>query len=277
MPHAAATCRRAGRYLTASWALPNPPYRAGRDGGAAGDDGYVAPPPMVGVDLNEGHLALRRLDRHGNPVGAAKRIDMDLAGSSTRRDAQVRHAITGLLHYTRRHGITTLAIEDLDFVDARTTGRETMGRGRRSKRFRRTVISGIPTAVFRNRLAGQAAQAGIQVFAVNPAYSSAWGDQHWRAPYQNVSRHQAAATVIGRRAQGFKARRRNGVTQPRPADRGVRATNQTGPTSHQASSTGNRHQTGTRGTTSRAPNRTRTRHPGRATATPAMANNGQLE
>jgi hypothetical protein len=240
---------------------------------------------MVGVDLNDGHLALRRLDRHGNPVGAAKRIDMDLAGSATRRDAQVRHAITGLLHHTRRHAITTLAIEDLDFAEARTTGRETLGRGRRGKRFRRTVISGIPTAVFRNRLAGQAAQAGIQVFAVNPAYSSAWGDQHWRAPYRNVSRHLgvppacrgAAATVIGRRAQGFKARRRNGVTQPRPADRGVRATNQTGPTSPQASSTGDRHQTGTRGTTSRAPNRTRTRHPGRATVTPAMANNGQLE
>jgi hypothetical protein len=275
---------RAGRYLTASWALPNPPSRARRDGCAAGDDRYGAP-PMVGVDLNDGHLALRRLDRHGNPVGAAKRIDMDLAGSATRRDAQVRHAITGLLHYTRRHHITTLAIEDLDFADARTTGRETMGRGRRGKRFRRTVISGIPTAVFRNRLAGQAAQAGIEVFAVNPAYSSAWGDQHWRAPYQNVSRHLgvppacggAAATVIGRRAQGYSARRRKGVTQPRPADRGVRATNQTGPTSHQASSTGNRHQSRTRGTTPRAPNRPRTRHPGRATVTPAMANKGQLE
>jgi hypothetical protein len=35
------------------------------------------------------------------------------------------------------------------------------------------------------------------------AYSSAWGDQHWRAPDENVTRHQAAATVIGRRAPGL--------------------------------------------------------------------------
>ena len=266
---------RAGRYLSASWATPALPCGAGRvEGCAAGDDPYAGG-PVVGVDLNDGHLALRRLDAHGNPVGAATRIDIDLSGSSARRDAQVRHAITRLIHYTRRHGIDTIAVEDLDFADARTTGRETMGRGRRGKRFRRTVAA-IPTAVFRNRLCAQAAAAGIRLWAVNPAYSSAWGDQHWRKPYENVTRHQAAATVIGRRAQGFTARRRNGVTHPRPEDRGVRATDQTGPDSPQVSTTGSRHRSGTRGTKSRQPNRTRTRHPGRATVTPTVANNGQL-
>jgi hypothetical protein len=118
-----------------------------------------------------------------------------------------------------------------------------MGRGRRGKRFRRTV-AGIPTGVFRNRLSGQAVTAGIALWAVNPAYSSVWGDAHWRKPYENVTRHQAAATVIGRRAQGFSARRRNGVTHPRPEDRGVRAADQAGPDNPQASSTGNRHRPG---------------------------------
>jgi IS605 OrfB family transposase len=262
---------RAGRYLSASWATPAPTVPAS---GGAPDDGGFAAGPVVGVDLNDGHLALRRLDAHGNPVGAAARIDSDITGTSARRDAQVRHAITRVIHYAHRHGIDTIAVEDLDFADARATGRETMGRGQRGKRFRRTV-AGIPTAVFRNRLAAQAAAAGIRLLAVNPAYSSRWGDQHWRKPYENVTRHQAAATVIGRRAQGFTARRRKGMTHPRPEDRGVRATNQTGPHSPQASTTGNRHQSGTRGTTSRPPDRARTRHPGRATVTPATANNGQ--
>jgi hypothetical protein len=81
-------------------------------------------------------------------------------------------------------------------ADARATGRETMGRGRRGKRFRRSV-AGIPTAVFRNRLTAQAAAAGFQVWAVNAAYSNAWGDQHWRTPFENVTRHQAAATGSG--------------------------------------------------------------------------------
>lgn len=264
---------RVGRYLTAAWAIPSVPYWVGRDDCAAGADVH-AEGPVVGVDLNDGHIAARRLDAHGNPVGAAERIDIDLSGSASRRDAQVRHAITTLLRFARRHGIATIAVEDLDFADARTVGRETLGRGARGKRFRKTV-SGIPTAVFRNWLSGMAAAAGIQLLAVNPAYSSIWGAAHWQRPYRNVTRHQAAATVIGRRAQGFPARRRKGVTPTRPEDRAVRATNQTGPDSHRAN-TGSRRRSGMRGTESRPPNRNvRGDHPRRATVTPATANNGQ--
>jgi IS605 OrfB family transposase len=229
--------------------------------------------PVVGVDVNEGHLAVRRLDEHGNPMGAPHRIDLDLSGSSARRDARVRHAITRLLHNTARHKIAAVAVEDLDFADARTLGRETMGRGSRGKRFRKAV-AGIPTAVFRHRLTAQAQRHGIGLFAVNPAYTSAWGDQHWRTPYQNVTRHEAAATVIGRRAQGHKARRRKGVTRTRPEDRVVRATDQATPDDRQAS-TRNRRRPGTRGTESRPPSRARTRQLGRATVTPAPATNGQ--
>jgi IS605 OrfB family transposase len=266
---------RAGRYLTASWGTPAGPVGISPLADDSSADAQVrARGPVVGVDLNDGHLALRRLDSCGNPVGAPQRIEFDVSGPSTRRDAQVRHAITRLIHYAQHHGIDMIAIEDLDFADARTTGRESMGRGRRGKRFRNTV-AGIPTAVFRHRLSAQAAAAGIRLFAVNPAYTSAWGDQHWRKPFKNVTRHQAAATVIGRRAQGFTARRRKGVTRPRPEDRAVRATNQTGPDGRPAT-TGNRHRPGTRGTKSRQPNRARTRLPGRATVTPATANNGQL-
>jgi hypothetical protein len=171
--------------------------------------------------------------------------------------------------------INTIAVEDLDFADARATGRETMGRGARGKRFRATV-SGIPSAVFRRRLAAQTHTAGIQLLAVNPAYSSIWGDAHWRTPYENVTRHQAAATVIGRRAQGLKARRRKGVTRQRPEDRCVGATNQAAPNTSRRTPIAATGQ-GTRGTKSRAPNRARTRLQGRATVTPAMANNGQLQ
>ena len=103
-----------------------------------------------------------------------------------------------------------------------------MGRGQRGRRFRKTV-AGIPTAVFRSRLTAQTHRHGIRLYAVNPAYTSAWGDQHWRKPYENVTRHEAAATVIGRRAQGHQARRREGVTRTRPEDRVVRATDQAEP------------------------------------------------
>ena len=253
---------RAGVYLTASWGLSQP----------AGDGEARARGPVIGVDLNDGHLAVRRLDACGNPAGRPLRIGFSLTGTSARRDAQVRHAITRLIRHARRHGVTAIAVEDLNFADARATGRETMGRGRRGRRFRRTV-SGIPTAVFRNRLAGMTARAGIRLWAVNPAYTSQWGDQHWRRPYQNVTRHEAAATVIGRRAQGHKARRREGVTRTRPEDRVVRATDQAGPRSHQATTA--RRPARRRGTESRPPGADK-RTAGRATVTPAaLANNGQ--
>ena len=259
---------RAGCYLTAAWAASPDTSSTGHEP----DTALRGRHPIVGVDLNDGHLAVRRLDAHGNPVGRPQRIDVDVSGKSSRRDAQVRHAITRLIHYTQRRGLDTIAVEDLDFADARTMGRETMGRGQRGKRFRKTV-AGIPTAVLRNRLSTQAHHHGIRLYAVNPAYTSTWGDQHWRTPYENTTRHEAAAIVIGRRAQGFKARRRKGVTRTRPEDRCVRATDQTAPEHQRATSS--RHRSGTRGTESRAPNGARTRLQGRATVTPATANDGQ--
>jgi len=261
---------RSGVYLTAAWATAVETF--GVTAGTA-DGKVLAAGPVVAVDLNVGHLAIRRLDAHGNPVGSPRRINFGLTGTTARRDAQIRHAITRLIRYSLRHGTGTIAVEDLNFADARQSGRETMGRGQRGKRFRRTV-AGIPTAVFRNRLTGQSSRHRIRLLAVNPAYTSAWGDQHWRKPYQNVTRHEAAATVIGRRAQGHKARRREGVTRTRPEDRVVRATNQARP--GQSRATSSRHRPRMRGTESRPPGRTGTRLLGRATVTPALASSGHL-
>jgi hypothetical protein len=188
----------------------------------------------------------------------------------------VRHAITRLIHYAHRCGSDMIAIGDINFADARDIGRETMGRGQRGKRFRRTV-SGIPTAVFRDRLTAQTHRHDISVLAVNPAYTSIWGDQHWRTPYENVTRHQAAANVIGRRAQGYQARRRKGVTRIQPEDCVVRATNQFYSVPDNFAVNGDRHRSGKRGTESRSPGRTRMRSPSRATVIPGLTYSGQLE
>jgi IS605 OrfB family transposase len=261
---------RAGRYLTAAWATK--PRACAVVIGSPDTDVFAAG-PVVGVDLNDGHLAVRRLDEHGNPVGKPARLDIDLSGRSDRRDAQVRHAITRLIRYTRQHGIDTIAVEDLDFADARTVGRETMGRGQRGKRFRKTV-SEIPTAVFRNRLTAQTAAAGIGLLAVNPAYSSAWG----RAALAQtlLKRHPAPGSSHGDRA----SRPRPQGTAPRRCDthatRGSRRESyRPDRAPRQPARTDSRRQPGMRGTKSRPPGRTSTRLPGRATVTPAPANNGQ--
>jgi len=77
-------------------------------------------------------------------------------------------------------------------------------------------LAGHPTARFRDRLTQMASNKGLAVIAVDPAYTSRWGAEHWLAPLrvQNAvtSGHHAAAVVIGRRAHGHRARRRAGVT-----------------------------------------------------------------
>ncbi|MFJ2718742.1 IS200/IS605 family accessory protein TnpB-related protein [Streptomyces sp. NPDC087437] len=193
-------------YVTASWQIPQMqtvPLEAVRAGG------------LVGVDMNADHLAAWRLDGHGNPVGEPRRFDYTLTGSADHRDAQVRHALICLLHWTARHDLA-LAIEDLDF--AAETTREKHGR---RKRFRR-LISGLPTARLRARLVSMAAELGVTVVAVDPAYTSRWGAQHWQKPLttntRKPTRHDAAAVAIGRRALGCPIRRRTAPPPPHRSD-----------------------------------------------------------
>jgi hypothetical protein len=171
--------------------------------------------PVLGVDLNADHLAVCVLDSSGNPIGAPVTIAVHTAGlRASRRDGRVRAAISALLELAQRHNCAAIAVENLDFADARATGRETLGRGQRGKRLRRTV-AGIPTRKFRTRLMGMAARRGIAVIGVDPAYTSRWGAQHWGKPLQQqtsdpstVTTHQGAAAAIGRRGLGLAIRRR---------------------------------------------------------------------
>jgi IS605 OrfB family transposase len=173
---------------------------------------------VVGVDVNDDHLAAWHLDLHGNPTGEPQRFFYDLSGTAAHRDAQIRHALTRLLHHTRRSGAAAIAIEDLDFTDG--TSREKHGR---NKRFRR-LVSRFPTARLKARLVSMATEQDIAIVAVDPAYTSRWGAQHWQQPLatptRKTTRHDAAAVAIGRRALGHPIRRR---TPPPPHDQSDRA------------------------------------------------------
>ncbi len=199
-------------YLAASWQQPKctPPTLE-----------VLRQQPSFVLDLNADHLAGWVLDPSGNPVGDPATIPVELAGlPATTRGGRLRAAVTQAVRAANAAGCHSIVIENLDFADVRHSGRERLGRGRRGKRFRR-AIAGIPTRQFRDLLAGMAANAGLWVVAVDPAYTSRWGGQHWQAPLNVetnklviVSRHHAAAVVIGRRGGGFGARRRRGAPQP---------------------------------------------------------------
>jgi IS605 OrfB family transposase len=170
---------------------------------------------VLGVDLNDGHLACCVLDGSGNPIGAPASVEVITAGlRASRRDGRARAAITGLLDHAQSSGCAAIVVENLDFADARAVSRDTLGRGKHGKRLRRT-IGGMPTRRFRGRLVAMAARRGVAVIGVDPAYTSKWGNQHWRKPLQQqttdpttVTGHHGAATAIGRRGLGVAIRRR---------------------------------------------------------------------
>ncbi|QYX80620.1 transposase [Streptomyces akebiae] len=212
-------------YVTASWQIPPTPTVPIEAALAHG---------VIGVDMNADlpHARLRsrggtptaawRLDTHGNPTGSPRRFSYDLTGTAQHRDAQVRHALTRLLHWAKTCGVKAIAVGDLDFAAEKTREKH----GRRT-RFRQ-LISGMPTARLRARLASMADAMGIAIIAVDPAYTSRWGAQHWKKPLTSTTRmttrHDAAAVAIGRRAQGHPIRRR---TTPPPHDRSDRAGHRT--------------------------------------------------
>jgi hypothetical protein len=198
-------------YLDASWRMPPRPAPGLED-----LRGY----PLLAVDLNHGHLAAWIVTPDGNPAGPPVTVALRLAGlPASQRDGRVRAAISGLLRTAREHGCAAIAVEDLSFADARAQGREWHGsrpsRGKRGRGYR-AMLAGIPTGKFRGRLAQMASNAGLAVIAVDPAYTSRWGAEHWLAPLREqdtaTTGHHAAAVVIGRRAHGHTARRREGVT-----------------------------------------------------------------
>ncbi|XKK58752.1 transposase [Streptomyces sp. ARC32] len=171
---------------------------------------------VIGVDMNADHLAAWHLDLHGNPVGNPRRFFYDLTGPTDHRDAQVRHALTRLLRWARTCGVKAIAVEDLNFTSEKT--REKHGARRRF----RQLVSGMPTGRLRTRLTSMADQTGITIIAVDPAYTSRWGAQHWQKPLtsstRKTTRHDAASIAIGRRAQGYPVRRRTAPPRTHQSD-----------------------------------------------------------
>ncbi|MBE1609101.1 hypothetical protein [Actinopolymorpha pittospori] len=179
------------------------------------------------MDTNADHFAAYHLDQHGNPVGEPRRFFYDLSATADHRDAQIRHAISRLLHWAKRCSVAAIGIENLDFTAEKT--REKHGR---KKRFRQ-LVSGIPTGKLKARLLSMAAAQDLSIVAVDAAYTSMWGEEHWRKPLtsnkRKMSRHDAAGIAIGRRALGHPVRRRTAPPHDDQSDPRGHRTAQAGP------------------------------------------------
>ena len=198
---------------------------------------------VLAIDLNADHLAAMVIDPSGNPVGSPITVSLALSGvPNSTRDGRLRAAISAMLTRAKAAGCAAVVIENLAFDRARTEGKDHQGRrptrGRRGRSHRR-MLSGFPTGRFRDRLVQMATNQALAVVAVDPAYTSAWGAQHWLGPLRkhspDATGHHSAALVVGRRGLGQRARRRERCDWSPPEDGQQRATNPAvGSTAHAA-------------------------------------------
>jgi hypothetical protein len=202
-------------YAAASWRLP---------GRKAPSLAQLRQHPSLGVDLNADHLAAWVLNPAGSPLGPPVTICLDLDGQpASTRNGRLRQAVAELVRLATANGCRSLTVENLNFADARHTGRETLGRGRRSRRFRRTV-SAMPTRQFRDLLVGMAANAGLWIIAVAPAWTSV-GDQRIAnselptppgGPWPSTRPWSRQGPYPGRRRRDLRVREDSGQGQQWP-------------------------------------------------------------
>ena len=112
------------------------------------------------------------------------------------RDGHLREAISALTGLAREHRCRAIVIEDVDFAANREQGREHQGTARTAEGAevlppprRRTPDREVPRAAHPD-----GNQSGLFVVAVDPAYTSKWGAQHWLAPRSRPHRRRTATT-----------------------------------------------------------------------------------
>lgn len=129
----------------------------------------------------------------------------------------------------RRNSATLTAREEAVRKRKKRTGGVDSGPGRASCRFDYDLTGSAPRRDALTRLLSTCAEASVGVIAVDPAYTSMWGAQHWQKPLATkrgpASRHQAAAVAIKRsphirtaltRRWGRARQERGGPERPRP-------------------------------------------------------------
>ena len=163
----------------------------------------------IGVDLNADHLAVTETDRSGNFVNAFSVPLVTYGKSAHQAEALIGDAVARVVEYARESR-KPLVIERLDFRQKRAALEgESPGRSR--------MLSSFSYGKVKAYLLSRGYREGVEVYQVNPAYSSVIGRVKYMERY-GLSVHQAAALVLARRLLGC----REGIPRLRivPLDRG---------------------------------------------------------
>ena len=147
----------------------------------------------IGVDVNVGFLLAVETDRFGNKVRSQRLSTPERGLSAHQREAARGEAIKALISWAHETS-KPIVLEDLDLA------RKKSGRSADTNR----KISALAYKALRDQIEARAADAGVLIHVVNPAYSSVQG--RTLAVQHGLTTHGGAAFVLARRSQGYRQR-----------------------------------------------------------------------
>ena len=151
----------------------------------------------IGVDLNADHLAVAETDASGNYLRAWRVPLVTYGKTGHQAEELIGDAVAGVVEHARQAG-KPIVIERLDFKQKKA---QLEGESRRYSRMLSSFSYGKVKAYFISR----GYRNGVEVFQVNPAFSSVIGRVKFMERY-GLTVHQAAALVLARRLLGCSER-----------------------------------------------------------------------
>ena len=151
----------------------------------------------IGVDLNADHLAVSETDGDGNWLKSWRAPLVTYGKSQHQAQALIGDAVASVVAYAREAG-KPIVLEKLDFRQKKAV---LEGESRKYSR----MLSGFSYGRVKACFLSRGIRQGVQVYQVNPAYSSIIGRVKFMERY-GLSVHQAAALVLARRLLGCSER-----------------------------------------------------------------------
>lgn len=148
----------------------------------------------IGVDINADHLAVCEIDETGNYINSFNISCCPYGKNQNQAKAIIGDACKTIVAFAELKQ-KPIILEKLDF------GKKKQSLSSMSKAKAR-MLSGFAYNQIKQNLQSRAFKQGIEVFCVNPAYSSVIGQVKFAHLYC-ISIHQSAAFVIARRYYGY--------------------------------------------------------------------------
>ncbi|GGM23654.1 hypothetical protein GCM10011351_06800 [Paraliobacillus quinghaiensis] len=150
---------------------------------------------VIGVDSNVDHLAISNVNSIGQLIECFS-LNFVVEGKTSGQLSKIIEAeLIALVDYAAKHR-KPIAIEKLNTTKSKV--KHAYGNKKANRRMSQFAYNKIVTAI-----KSRAEKSGIEVYEVNPAYTSQIGKMKYMKRF-GISIHESASYTIARRAMGFK-------------------------------------------------------------------------